>query len=205
VTSRTQAWLDRLVAWSPVLLLGLLAALTYWLNAQIRPGENAFDGSNRHDPDVFVEHFKAVSLDREGRIRQSLEADRAEHFPDDDNTALDHPRIAFTDPGKPRLDVAADRASITGNREHAFFEGHVRAERAATTDAEGKPDGPIVFESEFLHVIPKQDRIVTDRPVTISEPRATINATGLEYDNRSKELQLKSRVSGQLQPRALPQ
>jgi lipopolysaccharide export system protein LptC len=205
VTSRTQAWLDRLVAWSPVLLLGGLAALTYWLNAQIRPAENAFDGSNRHDPDIFVERFKAVSLDREGHVRQSLEAVRAEHFPDDDNTALDRPRIAFTDPGKPRLDVSADRASITGNREHAFFEGHVRAERAATTDAEGKPDGPVVFESEFLHVIPKQDRIVTDRPVTISEPRTTINATGLEYDNRSKELKLKSRVSGQLQPRALPQ
>lgn len=205
MTSRAQAWLDRLVAWSPVLLLGGLAALTYWLNAQIRPGENAFDGSNRHDPDVFVERFKAVALDREGHIRQSLEAARAEHFPDDDNTALDQPRIAFTDPGKPRLDVSADRGSVTGNREHAFFEGHVKAVRAATTDAEGKPDGPVVFESEFLHVIPKEDRIVTDRAVTISEPRATINATGLEYDNRSKQLKLKSRVSGQLQPRTLPQ
>ncbi len=205
MTSRTQTWLDRLVAWSPVLLLGALAALTYWLNAQIRPGDNAFDGSNRHDPDVFVERFKAISLDREGHIRQSLEAERAQHVPDDDNTALDQPRIAFTDPGEPRLDVASDRARITGNREHAFFEGHVKAVRAATTDAEGKPDGPVVFESEFLHVIPKEDRIVTDRPVTISEPRATINATGLEYDNRSKELKLKSRVSGQMQPRALPQ
>ena len=45
------AQLDRLVAWSPVLLLGAFAALTYWLNAQIHVGTQKFDGSGRHDAD----------------------------------------------------------------------------------------------------------------------------------------------------------
>jgi lipopolysaccharide export system protein LptC len=205
VISRTQAWLDRLVAWSPVLLLGGLAALTYWLNLQIRVGEPAFDGSRRHDPDVFVENFKAIVLDDKGRVRQALEARRADHFPDDDGTSLDQPRIEFTDPDKPRLDVTSDRARVTGDREHAYFEGHVKAVREAVTDAQGKTEGPVTFESEFLHVIPKEDRLVTDRAVRISEPRGTINATGLEYDNKTKQLKLKSHVSGQLQPQSLPQ
>ena len=121
--SRTQSWVDRLVAWSPVLLLGALAALSYWLNLQVRVAGPAFDGSARHDEDVFVENFKAVNLDKDGRIRQALEARRAQHFPDDDTTVLDAPVIAFTDPGKPRLEVTADRARITGDREHAYFEG----------------------------------------------------------------------------------
>ena len=34
---RTREILDRLVAWAPVLLLGALAALTYWLDAQVQP------------------------------------------------------------------------------------------------------------------------------------------------------------------------
>ena len=205
MTSRAQAWLDRLVAWSPVLLLGGLAALTYWLNAQIRIGEPAFDGSGRHDADVFVENFKAVNLDPQGRIRQALEATRADHFPDDDSTALDTPRIQFTDPDKPRLDVSSDHARVTGDREHAYFDGHVKAVREATTDAQGKTEGPFTFESEFLHVIPKEDRILTDRPVKIYEPHGTISATGLEYDNKSKQLKLKSHVSGQIEPQTLPQ
>jgi len=205
VTSRAQAWLDRLVAWSPVLLLGGLAALTYWLNAQIRVGEPAFDGSSRHDPDVFVEDLKAVNTDKNGRITESLDARRADHFPDDDNTTLVAPKIGFTEPGKPRLDVSSERATVTGNREHAYFEGHVKAVREATTDPDGKTEGPVTFESEFLHVIPKEDRIVTDRAVRISEPRGTLNATGLEYDNKSKELKLRSHVSGQLQPQSGPQ
>jgi len=32
-----RAVFDRLIAWSPVLLLGGLAALTYWLDAQVQP------------------------------------------------------------------------------------------------------------------------------------------------------------------------
>jgi lipopolysaccharide export system protein LptC len=200
VTTRRQAWLDRLIAWSPVLLLGALAALTYWLNAQIRVAGPAFDGSGRHDADVFVDNFRAIAMDKDGRIRQSLVATRAQHYPDDDTTGLEQPQIAFTDPGKPRLDVTADHATVTGDREHAYFQGHVRAVREATTGADGKTEGPVTFASEFLHVIPKEDRVVTDRAVTISDPRGTINSTGLEYDNKAKTVKLKSHVSGQLQP-----
>ena len=138
MTSRRQAWLDRLITWSPVLLLGALAALTYWLNAQVQVSGPSFDGSGRHDADIFVDNFKAFNLDQDGRIRQALVAKRAQHYPDDDTTTLDAPEIAFTDPDKPRLDVTADHAKITGDREHAYFEGHVKAVREASTDAEGK-------------------------------------------------------------------
>jgi lipopolysaccharide export system protein LptC len=201
VRSRAQAWFDRLVTWSPVLLLGALAALTYWLNAQVRIAGPAFDGSGRHDPDLFVDNFKAVNLDKDGVVRQALVARRAQHYPDDDTTSFDAPQIIFTDPAKPRLEVTANRATITGDREHAYFEGNVKAVRdAAAGTPGGKPDGPITVTSDFLHVIPKEDRIVTDRAVTITDPRGTIHAIGLELDNKAKTVKFKSHVSGQMQP-----
>ena len=61
-------------------------------------------------------------------------------------------------------------------------------------------DGPIVMTSEYLHVLPKEDRVVTDKAVTISDPRGIISAIGMEFDNRSKKVKFGSRVSGQLQP-----
>lgn len=94
--------LDRLIAWSPVLLLGALAAFTYWLNTQVRAPAPAYDGSKRHDPDIFVENFRATMLDADGRVRQAIEATRAEHFPDDDTTTLTAPSITFTDPDNRR-------------------------------------------------------------------------------------------------------
>jgi len=193
-------WLDRLITWSPVLLLGSLAGLTYWLNTQVRLAAPAFDGSGRHDPDVFVETLRAVNLDQDGRVRQALVANRAEHFPDDDTTVFDAPALTFTDPGKPRLDVTADHAMITGNREHVYFEGHVKAVREAAVTANDKPDGPVTVTSDFLHVLPNDDRIVTDRAVTITEPRGTISAIGLVLDNKAKTAKFGSHVSGQMQP-----
>ena len=197
--SRRQTWLERLVTWSPVLLLGSLAAMTYWLNSQVRIAVPDFDGSGRHDPDLFAADFKAVNLDQDGRVRQSLTAAQAQHYPDTDVTVFESPVIVFTDPGKPRLEVTADRGSVTGDRENVYLEGHVKAVRDGSGTEER--DGPITVTSEYLHVIPKEDRIVTDRPVTITDPRGTVNAVGLVLDNKAKTIKFKSHLSGQLEPR----
>ena len=192
------ALLDRLIAWSPVLLLGAFAVLTYWLNAQIQVGTQKFDGSGRHDPDLYIKNFRAVSLDAQGRVRQALTATLARHYPDDDSTEFDTPLITFSDPDKPQLTVTADRAKVTGDREHAYFYGNVKGVRdAAKGDAS---DGPIVMTSEYLHVLPKEDRVLTDKAVTIKDPRGIINAIGMQFDNRSKNVKFGSHVSGQLQP-----
>src|SRR5262249_26418289 len=189
--------------WSPVLLLGSLAAMTYWLNSQVRIAVPDSTGSSRHDPDLFAADFKAVSLDQDGRVRQSLTAAAAQHFPDTDVTTFEAPVIVFTDPGKPRLEVTADHGTVTGDREHVYLEGHVKAVRDATSDE--ARDGPVTVTSEYLHVIPREDRILTDRPVTITDPRGTVNAAGLELDNKTKPVKFKSHLSGQLQPQNRPQ
>jgi len=192
------AQIDRLVAWSPVLLLGAFAALTYWLDAQIEVGNRKFDGSGRHDTDVYIQNFRAVSLDPQGRVRQALTAKLARHYPDDDTTDLESPRITFSDPGKPQLTVSSDHAMITGDRENAFFSGHVKGVREATgTDANSSE---LTLTSEYLHVIPKDDRVITDKPVTIEDARGIISATGMEFDNRSKKLKFGTKVHGQLLP-----
>src|SRR5512134_609060 len=93
--------IDRLISWSPVVLLGGLAALTYWLDAQVQPPRARVDGSARHDPDLYIENFRAVTFDAQGRVRQSLTARRAQHYPDDDSVDFVAPSLALTDPGNP--------------------------------------------------------------------------------------------------------
>ena len=68
--ARARTLLDRLTAWTPVFLLGGLAALTYWLDAQVQPPQPRRDGSERHDPDIFVEGFRAIyAVDLRGVMR----------------------------------------------------------------------------------------------------------------------------------------
>jgi lipopolysaccharide export system protein LptC len=191
--------LDRLIAWSPVLLLGGFAALTYWLNAQILAPPAPFDGSGRHDPDVYIENFKASVLGPDGQVRQAIVAKAARHFPDDDTTDFDAPLITFSEQGKSPVSVSADHATISGDQKNAYFKGNVKGVRDATQD--GK-DGPTIMTSEYLHVQPKDDKVDTDKAVTISDPRGIISGVGMEFDNKSKTFLFKSRVNGQLQPSA---
>jgi lipopolysaccharide export system protein LptC len=67
---RARSILDRITAWSPVLLLGGLAALTYWLDSQVQPPVARRDGTERHDPDIYVDGCRAITLDEKGRRRR---------------------------------------------------------------------------------------------------------------------------------------
>ena len=202
---RTRAWFDRLVAWSPVLLLGALAAVTYWLDAQVQPPTERRDGSSRHDPDLFLEDFRAVTFDASGKPREALSAQGAQHFPDDDSAELAKPRLSLTEPGRPTLTISADRGRIAGDREHGDFTGHVRVERDAdpTPATGGEPSGPVTLTTDLLHVFTKEQRVQTDAAVTVEEPRGIIRGRGLEFDNKAKRVRITSHVSGTLQPQAI--
>ncbi len=200
---RKRALVDRLVAWSPVLLLGSLAALTFWLDAQVQSPSQRNNGDARHDPDLYIENFRAVSFDAEGRLRQSLAARRAEHHPDDDSVDFVAPALALTDPGRPKLSIVADAGTAYGDRETVTFRGGIRAVREALPEgagAGGDRQGPMTLTAEFLRVVPKQGRADTDGPVTIEEPRGIIHGVGMVLDNEAKTLKLKAGVHGTISP-----
>jgi len=46
---------DKLITWSPLILLALLATLSFWLDRKVQPQARLPDGSTRHDPDFFIE------------------------------------------------------------------------------------------------------------------------------------------------------
>ena len=204
---RRGALIDRLVAWSPVFLLGGLAALTYWLDAQVQADVARRDGTARHDADMYIENFRAVSFDVDGRLRQSLSARRAEHFPDDESVDFIAPALALTDPGHPRMAVTADAGTLSGDRNMVTFRGNVRATRDALPDgtrAGTDPKGPITLTAETLRVIPKKGRAETDGPVTVEEPRGIIHAVGMVVDNEAHTIKFKSGVHGTMSPEIAP-
>jgi LPS export ABC transporter protein LptC len=113
--------------------------------------------------------------------------------------------LSLTRTGEPTLTIRADRGRIAGDRDHGDFTGHVRVERAADprpADGEG-PSGPVTLTTESLQVLTKEQRVQTDAPVTIEEPRGIIRGRGLEFDNKEKRVRITSHVSGTLQPQAI--
>ncbi|HSQ79907.1 MAG TPA: LPS export ABC transporter periplasmic protein LptC [Casimicrobiaceae bacterium] len=199
---RTRGFVDRLVGWSPVLLLGSLAALTYWLDAQVQTPAAREDGSKRHDPDLFLQDFRAQTFDAQGRLREELSARRAEHFPDDDSSELISPKLMLTETGRPTMTITANKGSIAGDRNSGAFQGAVKVTRDADPNPpkDGRPSGPVTLTTDSLHVLAKEQRVDTDAPVTIEEPRGIIHGRGLTFDNKARTVIIKSQISGSFQP-----
>ncbi|HZW24295.1 MAG TPA: LPS export ABC transporter periplasmic protein LptC [Gallionella sp.] len=182
--------------WLPLLpLLGLLG-VTYWLDQQVRPEAVKADGVLRHDPDAVMENFSAVRMNEQGEPRFVMFAGRMQHYPDDDSTTLDAPRLTSLSLGKPSVHVASRRAVVSGSGEEVFMHDDVEVLREGSA---GRDE--MTLQTDYLRVLPDRNWADTDRPVLIFDARNTIRGVGLEMDNEARTLKLLSQVRSVHEPR----
>jgi lipopolysaccharide export system protein LptC len=182
---------DRFSAAFPLTLLAVLAALTFWLQRVVQPPAPAGDGNARHDPDYIVENFVAIRMGPDGLRFQQLEADRMLHYPDDDSTHLEQPRLFKFENDRVQLTVTSRHALVSSEGKTVDFNNDVRAVRAA----EGS-HSELVLTTDYLHVVPDDDYARTDRPVKIVDANTQVTAVGLELNNKTKVVKLLSNVRG---------
>jgi lipopolysaccharide export system protein LptC len=196
-----RAW-DRISVYLPVILMGLLALGTYWL-ARSTPGvAQAFgERAPTHEPDYFLRGFSVKTFDPSGRLRSEIQGVEARHFPDTDTTEIDQPRIrAFNDKGA--LTVAtANRAIANGDASQVQLIGNAVVTREAPPPAKGQAAPPrLEIRGEFLHAFMNEERVRSDRPVTLRRGEDQFEAEQMVYDNLDRVLQMEGRVRGTLQP-----
>jgi lipopolysaccharide export system protein LptC len=182
---------SRLTAWFPVALLAILAAVTVWLDREVQPPEATADSKTRHDPDYIVENFSATRVGPDGRPQHTLHAKRMAHYPDDDTTHLDAPRLVSFRGKAEAVTVTAKTALLSSNGENAYLTDDVRLVRAAR-----EKNGELVVETTWLHVMPEAHIAQTDREVKISDANMLITAVGLELNSETRVLKLLSNVRG---------
>jgi lipopolysaccharide export system protein LptC len=188
---------DRFGGWFPLLLLAVLAAVTFWLDRVVQPPAPAAEPRTA-EPDYIVDGLSAMRMDRDGRVKHTLRAVKMTHYPDEDMTLLVEPRFVTYRERHAPVVVTAKHARMSGNGENVYFEEDVRVVRA--------PEGnrsQLVLETTFLHVIPEANVAKTDRAVTIRDDTAVVTASGLELNSETRVLNLQGRVRGTFDPRAV--
>ena len=181
--------MERIGGYFPLVLLAFLAALSFWLDRVMQPPGTAGTGKLRHDPDYIVDGLSATRMDEQGRIKHTLRAQKMTHFPDDDLTVLVQPRLTTYSEGNAPVTVTSRDAHMSGNGENVYFENDVRVVRAAD-----RSQSELTLETPYLHVIPDENRAETDKPVTIRNANAVVNASGLELNSDTRVLNLRGRV-----------
>jgi lipopolysaccharide export system protein LptC len=172
----------------PLLLMLSLALLTFWLERTVHDDVTK-PPSRRHDPDYIVERFTTTIYNRDGVAESTLSADRMLHYPDDDTTELHAPRMVQTKPREPRITVSATRGQLSRDGDEIFLYGDVLLVRDASAE---RPEARM--STEFLHVLRDRSLVRTDRAVKIVEGGRSLSGRGMEYNNESRSLVLRSDV-----------
>lgn len=182
---------ERFAAWFPLLLLALLAALTFWIDRTVGPPAPTPDGTTRHDPDFMADKIFAIRMTPDGQIKHTLFAEKMIHYPDDDTTHLASPVFISHATANSPVTIMAKQGLVSSEGENVYFMDNVRAVRAPYDNK-----SELVVRTNYLHIVPDDNIAKTDQPVTISDANIVVDAIGLELNNETRILKLHSRVRG---------
>lgn len=184
-----QAGAGRTATLFPLLLAGLLAGMTYWLEIASRPPAGARDGKSRHDPDYIVENFMVQRFGPEGNLQHTLRASAMRHYPDDDSTIVIAPGLTWH--RRSVAHIVAHEAHLDKEGRHVQLIGDVRMVRAGT---QGNPE--TVLSTARLDIWPDDEIASNSAPVTIIQGRSRIDGNGLRLDNKTATFTLLGPVNG---------
>ncbi len=179
---------DRASSLFPLLMLLLLAALTFWLNQVIQRDNPR--GPQRHDPDYWVERFELRRFDREGKLQHTVVADKLLHYPDDDTTIVTAPHVTYH--RHPPSEMFSRMAYMGPDGKEVDLVDDVRVIRQGVS---GKSPST-VLETRTLKVFPDDEKASGNDPVVITQGKSVVRGTGLDVDNRSGITVLRGRVTG---------
>ncbi len=184
----------------PILLLALLAALTFWLSKVNERDAPKSDGKLRHDPDAIAENFVARRFDENGKLKYRLTAPRLTHYPDDDTAIVKSPVLVSYRGEAPPITVKGNNAKITAKGETVYLWEAVSITRAATAE---RPE--MVAWMPDLTAQPDIGIAFTNSPVEITQGQSWIKGVGAHLDNNTSTLVLQSQVTGlYIRPKSTP-
>jgi len=185
----------RLRQWLPLALPLALLSVAYWLNQQVLPEPISSNTVVQHDPDAIVENFSATTLSAQGTPRFVMSAKKLRHYPDDDSTTLDEPKISLFSENKPTIFIKSKLGILARKGDEVFLHNNVKLAREASAR-----NSELAIETEYLHVIPNKQIVNTDRAVTITNAQTTLHAVGMELDNNARTTVLLSEVRSEYVP-----
>lgn len=176
----------------PIILMGLLAALTFWLERATQI-DAAAPAQARHDPDYFVDNFTVQRFDLQGKLQHTVIARHMQHYPDDDSTDVVKPSITFHK-NRPTV-ITADTANIDSGGKTVLLKGNVRS---VSQNVQGPPTE---VSTAAMTVLTEEEIARTDVPVTITQGLSVMQGTGMLLNNKTRIHTLNGRATGTIAPK----
>lgn len=187
-------WVDLRNGIAIVLLLAAAIATWYWSRpAQpLKPSARAEDTTPLG---YYVRGARIQGTDADGHVTYRILADRLEELPDQALLELHGVRVEYSPVDQMPWLISASEASTPKNRSHFDLEGDVEL-RSEPTDG----SKPFAITTTRLRFLPDESRAVSEEPVRLTVGDWQVDAVGLRADLKDDEVELESKVHGQVAP-----
>ena len=185
----------RLISWSPILILLMLACLTWWLDAKIQNNNNENLLDEDKYPHFYIVGYQAVRLTEKGTKLYSLRGEKLEYFAEKKSTSLSAPFLMYYDKKNGATSFKARNARLINNGEHIYFENEVEINRPKTSEK-----GELSIKTSQLRVIPDKEIARTQRPLKLTLGNSKLSSVGLEFNNKTSIIHLLSKARAEYDP-----
>ncbi len=169
-----------------VVLLGGLAAGSYWLAEQARLGDLPTRALG-HDIDYTAEDITLTRMDETGRAQYVVDAKKLVHYYDDDTGELTLPHLVGSKVDRPEMRLRADRGVASDDNQEVRLYGNVVMNREPWRNA-----ASMVAKGSYMLVYPEREVLSTDQPVSIIQGGSTMEANAMHYDNGTRQVRFGS-------------
>ena len=113
----------------------VMIGLSLWLQANFfKPKLHQNPPTISHEPDYYIDIFTATGHDSNG-VAYVLEAKRLEHFPDDNTSELDKPKLRQYNEGELSRTTSSDYGKLLEDGITIELKGNVQVTQGATDTA----------------------------------------------------------------------
>lgn len=175
-----------------IAVLALVVAFTGWRRMAAPPADTgAMPPAVTRDTDYTMERFTLTLLDEQGRLGVSLAGEAMEHDPRDGRSRIQTPQATVTGDEGTLWDAGARQGWISDDGGELKLSGDVRLARQASETV-----SPLELNTEELFLYPRRDQAWTPAPVSLIQPGARLEGTGMQVDLARGSYQLNAQVRG---------
>jgi lipopolysaccharide export system protein LptC len=164
---------------TPLLLMGGLTLVTFWMVQKNQPAERSMlERVRLHEPDYTITNGALSALNEQGNTKYRILGDKVIHYDDDASIDIERPRMRLFQPGKAPVTVKSDTGHLDGDLTILDLVGNASIFRPAQAATPTEPaTARMLATSSYYKVLINDDIIETDKPITLQQGMSIMSST----------------------------
>ncbi|QWE12326.1 LPS export ABC transporter periplasmic protein LptC [Polynucleobacter sp. AP-Titi-500A-B4] len=186
----------------PLILMGALTLMTFWLVQKNTPPESSMlERVRLHEPDYIIKDGTLSALNELGTTKYRILGNKVTHYDDDASIDIDVPRMRLFQPEKAPVTVKSNTGHLDGDLTILELFDNASIYRPAQAATASEPATlRMLASSSYFKVLINDDIVETNRPITLEQGMSVMHSTeGGTFDNIQQSMTLSGQVKGRIE------